>query len=164
MKNITNPMMYSIMTCLFLTPLVYGQIFPGDINIMNESKIENIRILVSQFIATEENLQPLGINTQRDRDIGFASVFIRLENNINSNQVVTIQNLEVVNVNDGKLQPFDFRPQQIHLNPLEYATLDLHLTNKTGYVGQDKVKAIVTYQIGDQVNIAESAPVAIDRY
>jgi hypothetical protein len=39
----------------------------------------------------------------------------------------------------------------------------LQLTNKIGYIGSDKVKAIVTYKIAENISIIESEPVEVSR-
>ena len=106
----------------------------------------------------------LGIPPQGNRDIGFATVFVSLENHDLKNQTVIIKKIEVRNVSDRKLQSFSFQPKQIELKPLENSVIDIHLTNKIGYAGKDQVKAIITYQIGEEVNKIESEAVDVDRH
>ncbi|MCF2149338.1 hypothetical protein IQ276_023485 [Desmonostoc muscorum LEGE 12446] len=113
------------------------------------------------LIAREENLPPLGVPVDPQRNIGFASVFVRLENPQETPVTVTITKVEIRNLSDGKLQDFQQTPQKIELKPLENSELAFQLTNKRGYAGKDKVKAIVTYQIEDQSSIIESDAVEV---
>lgn len=126
-------------------------------------KSKNIQITQVNLIAREENTAPIGIPNQPNRDIGFASAFLKLENNAEKNQMVIIQNIEIRNLSDGQLQSFSFVPKQIELKPLENSEIAFHLTNKTGYSGQGQVKAIITYQIGEKINIIESESVEINK-
>lgn len=57
-----------------------------------------------------------------------------------------------------------FESKQVELKPLENSVIDIHLTNKTGYLGQERVKALVTYQIGNQMEKIESEAVDIGRH
>ena len=130
-----------------------------------QSKAVNKKVMIKVSLLSQENkLPPLGIPPQRNRDIGFATVFVSLENHQMKNQTVIIKKIEVRNVSDHKLQSFSFQPKQIELKPLENSVIDIHLTNKMGYSGKDQVKAIITYQIGSQVNTIESNPVNVNRY
>jgi hypothetical protein len=119
---------------------------------------------ISQFIARDDHSLPTGIIRQANRDIGRATIFVSLENHQKISQTFIIQNIEIRNSSNNFVQPFVFEPKQIELKPLENSVIDVHLTNKTGYVGQDRVKAIVTYKIGDQVNVIESKVVDVDRH
>ena len=113
------------------------------------------------LIAREENLPPLGVAVDPQRNVGFASVFIRLENLQENPVTVTITKVEIRNSSDGQLQDFTQTPQVIQLKPLENSELAFQLSNKSGYVGKDKVKAIVTYQIEDQSSTIESEAVEV---
>ncbi len=55
-------------------------------------------------------------------------------------------------------------PKTVNLLPLEGVIEPFYLTNKVGYRGEDRVKAILTYQIGDRIYVIESEPVEVDRY
>jgi len=130
-----------------------------------QSKAVNKKVMIKvSLLSQEKRLPPLGIPPQADRDIGFATVFFSLENHQMKNQTVMIKNIEVRNVSDHKLQSFSFEPKQIELKPLENSVIDIHLTNKTGYSGKGQVKAIITYQIGEEVNTIESQAVEVDRH
>jgi hypothetical protein len=115
------------------------------------------------LIAREQNLPPLGVPVDPQRNIGFASVLIRLENPLVTPTTVTITKVEIRNLSDGKLQDFPQISQEIQLKPLENSEVVLQLANKSGYAGQDKVKAIVTYKIENQSSIIESDAVEITR-
>ncbi|MDB9437142.1 hypothetical protein PN450_10085 [Dolichospermum lemmermannii CS-548] len=130
-----------------------------------QSKAVKKKVMIKVSLLSQENkLPPIGIPPQPNRDIGFATVFISLENHQQKNQTVIIKKIEVRNVSDHKLQSFSFQPKQIELKPLENSVIDIHLTNKIGYAGKDRVKAIITYQIGSQVNKIESEAVEVDRH
>ncbi|MBD2136689.1 hypothetical protein H6F32_03585 [Anabaena sp. FACHB-1237] len=129
-----------------------------------QSKAVNKKVMIKVSLLSQENkLPPLGVPPQPNRDIGFATVFITLENPQEKNQTVKIEKVEIRNVTDKKLQPFQFKPKSVELKPLENSVVDIHLTNKTGYVGKDKVKAIITYKIGNQTSVIESQPVTVDK-
>ena len=130
-----------------------------------QSKAVNKKVMIKVSLLSQENkLPPLGIPPQPNRDIGFATVFVSLENHQMKNQTVIIKKIEVRNVSDRKLQSFSFQPKRIELKPLENSVIDIHLTNKIGYSGKDRVKAIITYQIGEEVNKIESEAVEVDRH
>lgn len=116
------------------------------------------------LLAREENTAPLGISPDRNRDIGFASVFLRLENHKEANVKVTIKRIEIRNTTDSQVQMVNSSPQEIVLRPLENAEVDFQLTNKTGYSNPNPVKAVITYQIGDRLEVIESSPVEVKRW
>jgi hypothetical protein len=105
-----------------------------------------------------------GQPSKRDRDIGFADVFLWLENPQEVNTRLVIQRIEIRDALTGKVHLASTRPQEILLGPLENSVNDFHLTNKSGYSGGGKVKAVVIYQIGDRVTLIESSPVEVDRF
>ncbi|KYC38654.1 hypothetical protein WA1_36375 [Scytonema hofmannii PCC 7110] len=124
---------------------------------------QSVQITQVTLLAREEKTPPVGHPPTLNRDIGFASVFLRLENLQEANSQITIQNIKIVNVSHGRSQNFSYSPQKITLRPLENSEQAFHLKNKTGYVGTGKVKAVVTYQIGERVNAMTSAPVEVER-
>ena len=115
------------------------------------------------LIAREENLPPLGVPIDPQRNIGFASVFLGLENPQLTPVTVTVTKVEIRSLSSGKLQNFQHSTQEIKLKPLENSQVVLQLTNKIGYIGSDKVKAIVTYNIAENISIIESEPVEVSR-
>lgn len=125
---------------------------------------KSVSIPKVSLLAWTQIAPPNGVVAIPNGYIGFASVFFSVENNQENNQIITIQNIEIQSVADKKLQPFVFTSKQIELKPLENIVIDIHLTNKTGYVGQERVKAIVTYQIGDRLDRVESNTVDVERH
>ena len=123
-------------------------------------------ILISPIIlqAREEKSLPSGATPKANRDIGFASVFMSLENLQEVDVELTINKIEIRNTADNRLQIAQSSPQKIVLKPLEKSEEVFHLTNKTGYSKNNKVKAIITYQIDDQVEVIESKPTEIERF
>lgn len=115
------------------------------------------------LIAREENLPPLGVPIDPQRNIGFASVFLRLENPQVTPVTVTVTKVEIRNLSNEELQSFQQSPQEIQLKPLENSEVVLQLTNKSGYIGRDQVKAIVTYKIAEETSIIESKAVEVSR-
>ena len=127
------------------------------------SPVAGIAVKSVTLTAREESRAPLGVPVNPNRDIGFASVFLRLENTLEKNANLLIQKVEICNVSDGETQNFSQRPQKLYLHPLETSDNAFHLTNATGYSGQDKVKAVIIYKIGSQTYVVESEPVAVER-
>ncbi|MEH2412925.1 hypothetical protein [Nostoc sp.] len=123
----------------------------------NNSLIKKVTL-----IARQENLPPLGIPHNPQRNIGLASVFIRLENPETNSVTVKISQVEIHNLLDGKLQNFQSQYKEIELKPLENSELVVELTNKSGYTGHDRVKAVVTYHIENQSKTIESEAVAVN--
>ncbi|MCU0536774.1 MAG: hypothetical protein MUD14_23035 [Hydrococcus sp. Prado102] len=115
------------------------------------------------LVAKEEKRPALGIPQKSERDIGFASVFLRLENSKEEKVNLLIKTIEIRHLTDAKSLNFNWSIQEISLKPLENSEVVFDLTNKTGYIGQDKVKAFVTYQIGEQVHSVESEAVEVKR-
>ncbi|MEH2327188.1 MAG: hypothetical protein V7K32_27225 [Nostoc sp.] len=123
-------------------------------------KNNNSLIKKVTLIARQENLPPLGIVHNPQRNIGFASVFIVLQNSQTHTVIVKISKVEVRNVLDGKLQNFQSQYKEIELKPLENSEILVELTNKSGYTGRDRIKAVVTYNIDNESNTIESVAVA----
>jgi hypothetical protein len=133
---------------------------------MNEtamSSTANISIKSITLQAREEKTPPDGVPNQQNRDIGFASVFLRLENAKEEDVSLTVQRIEIRNTADGNVQLSDSSPQQIRLRPLENSEVVFHLTNKTGYSKHNQVKAVISYTIGDRLQVIESTSVEVER-
>ncbi|QSJ15917.1 hypothetical protein JYQ62_29655 [Nostoc sp. UHCC 0702] len=126
-------------------------------NMINNSLIKKVTLIPRQ-----ENLPPLGIPNNPQRNIGFASVFIRLENPQNKSVTVKITQVEIRNFLDGKRQNFTSQHKEIELKPLENSEIVIELANKSGYKGHERVKAVVTYHIGKQSKTIESEAVAVN--
>lgn len=124
----------------------------------------NLEIKIVTLLAREEKSPPPGKAPTSNRDIGFASVFIRLENTQEKDTNLIIKSIKIQSVADGSLQMASQYPQEIRLKPLENSENAFHLTNKTGYSRQGQVKAVITYQLGDQVSVIESSPVEVERH
>ena len=104
-----------------------------------------------------------GSPLQPNRDIGFASVFVRIDNPKEENASLIIQSIEVRNASNEKVQMASQASEEIQLKPLEHYENVFPLTNKTGYSGRDRVKAVITYKVKEQVQVIESPPVEVDR-
>lgn len=115
------------------------------------------------LLAREEKLPPLGVPQQPNRDIGFASVFIRLENPQAKNAIFLLKKVEICNASTGKIIMISQQPQEIRLHPLENSENTFHVKNKTGYGETNKVKAVITYEVNSQTHTIESAPVEVER-
>jgi hypothetical protein len=111
--------------------------------------------------AREARLPAPGRQAPPDRAIGFADLLLELENPLQAPVTVTIQAIQIRAVDTGEVQMERSTPETVVLKPLENAVTDLHLTNRTGYRTGDRVKAVVTYRIGDQELVIESNPVEI---
>ncbi|MUG96599.1 hypothetical protein F7734_31390 [Scytonema sp. UIC 10036] len=131
---------------------------------MKPSPNQNIEIQSVTLLAKEQKNSPIGQPPTSNRDIGFASVFFRLSNTVEKDSKITILSIKIVNVKDEQLQDFAYSQKEITLRPLQNSEIPFYLTNKTGYLGSDKVKAVITYQIGNQIRFVESEPVTVERY
>jgi hypothetical protein len=125
---------------------------------MNSPSIISPRL---RLIAREERLPPVGIPAQLDRNIGFADIFIRLDNPKDAKIQLVLEKIEICDVSHDVLQNFSFLPQTIELKPLENSELVFHLKNKTGYAKKGKVKAILRYRFENKEYVIESDAVAI---
>jgi len=123
-----------------------------------------IAIKKVSLIAREEKSSPAGVKPDRDRDIGFASIFFELENQRPQATIVTLRKIEVCNALTGFTQLKTEQPQTIELKPLEVFSNHIQLTNKTGFRGFGKVKAKITLQIGDRTETIESSSVDIEKH
>jgi hypothetical protein len=148
--------------CSFSPSIASSQKVPSTVEKKMTSETDNFIKNVT-LIAREEKRPPLGIPQNPNRDIGFASIFLRIENPTEENANILIINIEIRNAFDERLQSFSQSPQEISLKPLENSEMVFNLTNKTGYSGQEKVKAVVTYQVGKKVNLIESEAVEVSR-
>lgn len=136
----------------------------GSMVVQKNTESPEIQVIKVTLLAREESTPPIGETPLANRDMGFASVFIRLKNLQQADSKITIKNLKIVNVIDGRVQNFIFSPQEFVLRPLENAEQVFHLRNKTGYLGKDTVKAIVTYQIGNLVSEINSDATPVTRH
>lgn len=125
-------------------------------------RTNNIVIKNLTLMAREEKLPPLGQPPKPNRDIGFADVFLTVENTKEAKTTLVIEKIQIQDAINGSLQLVSQNPEAIHLNPLENSVNDFHLTNKTGYATKGQVKAIVTYRINDQVQVIQSAAVDVN--
>ncbi len=117
--------------------------------------------------AREERNPPLGRPSrqrpaQTDRPIGFAEVFIRLENPSEQDLQIRLQRIDILS-QDGQRQPFTSEAKEIRLRPLENAEHLIRLTNLSGYSSPQPVRAVITYSLQGKTYRAETVAVAIDR-
>lgn len=127
------------------------------------TSIDGLLIKSVTLQARDEGSLPIGVTPDPNRDIGFATVFMHLENHTEANVKLTIEHIEIRNTSNGEVQLKMFSPQTIVLHPLEYSEEVFQLTNKTGYSSHNRVKAVINYQVGEQVSTIESAPVEVER-
>lgn len=145
----------------------FRQIIPGDMAKMNleQSKLSidssGIAVEISQLVCRNQLSPPSGVAYQPNRDIGLAFILIQFENRREITQIVTIQDVTIQNSSDGRSQSFRFEPRIIELRPLEHASVDIHLSNQAGYGSQDRMIAIVTYEIDGQTYIIQSEAVDV---
>jgi hypothetical protein len=122
----------------------------------------SIEITKVSLIAREEKTPPIGQPSNSNRDIGFASVSLRLNNHREVESQMTVIGISIVDTNN-QIEEFEFTKREIKLRPLENLEEVLQLRNKRGYITGDRVKAVITYQIGDHVGFMESETVEIVR-
>jgi hypothetical protein len=132
-------------------------------NKCNMSSTQEIIAKTVKLISREEKNSPIGKTSKPGRDIGFASIFLSLENQSITDANFFIQSLEIRSISDNSLEKFQFSCQTVKLKPLENSTVAFYLTNKIGYSSSGKVKAVIKYQVGSQIQFIESIPVDIDK-
>jgi hypothetical protein len=123
----------------------------------------SVQMKIISLSVREERRLPSGATPDPNRDIGFASVLIRLENSQEKTQIIVLDKIEIKGVLNPVVYCINNDPQTIYLQPLENSDMVFHLTNKTGYIAQDRVKAFIYYRINTQKGILESQSVEVDR-
>lgn len=136
-----------------------SQVSPAMKNAMSSPTSVSIKSV--SLIAREEKSLPPGQPPTPNRDIGFASVFLRIENAKEADAKLVIKSIQIVS--NGSVQMASQAPQEILLRPLENSQNEFDLTNKTGYSRPNKVKAVITYQVQDREQVIESSPVEVVR-
>ena len=124
---------------------------------------EGLVIRAVTLQARDERILPPGTAAEGDRDIGFATVFMDIENHQESTIELTLEAIDIRNTANGEIQLATDMPQQVILRPLEYAKHAFQLTNTSGYSHHHEVKAVIHYRVNEQSGILESAPVEVDR-
>jgi hypothetical protein len=127
---------------------------------MSNQTIDLIKSIT--LIAREEKLPPLGVPQQPNRDVGFASVFVRLQNPQAKEVIFLIKKIEIYSAYTSKIIMANEQPQEIRLHPLENSENAFYIKNKTGYEGQNKVKAVITYEVDSQTHTIESESVEVE--
>ncbi len=112
----------------------------------------------------EEQRLPAGAPPQRDRDIGFATVFLQLENRQDSNQTITIDQIQIQDMTTGQIYMTTPQAQTINLRPLEHSAQDFHLTNRIGFAGPGPVRAVISYSLAGRQESLISGPIGIDHF
>jgi hypothetical protein len=115
-----------------------------------------------KLLAREEKSAPLGAPPQADRPVGFADVFIYLENPGLETQEIRIDHIEIRDSFGVILE--DAIAQTVELKPMQHSEQDFHLTNRKGYSWWGRVRAVVTYTVGDRTQVIESLPVQVKRH
>jgi hypothetical protein len=65
--------------------------------------VTDISIKSVTLTASEENRPPVGVPPNQKRDIGFASVFLCIENSREENATLLIECIEIPNVSDDSI-------------------------------------------------------------
>ncbi len=126
--------------------------------------IDGVVVRSVSLDAREEQQLPPGQSPTANREIGFAAVFVQLENTQNAEISLNIQKIEIRDAVSGSVQLATTSPQVIRLRPLENAVNDFHLTNRIGYRRGDRVKAVITLQVNGETRVIESDTVVVERY
>lgn len=130
-------------------------------NAIQSTAVQPALIQTATLIAQQEQLPPLGTQPEANRPIGFASIFLTLENPSDRPQTLELLKVEVIAVENDSIQLSTDQAQTHRLMPLENAVLDIQLNNQSGYQTRGAVKAIATYRIGNQTHRIESLAVEI---
>jgi|GEM_PF-1568619 len=161
------PLTFLILSFTFTNSQFFNLNLSSSIFSLAKSKMSNAPVIIFSkvsLLAREENLAPLGISPNSNRDIGFASVFLNVENLREQESSFVIKNIEIRSASNIQLENFTYKTQVFQLKPLEKSQIVIHLTNTTGFSSQDFVRVIISYQINSQVNIIESELVKVNRY
>lgn len=120
--------------------------------------------ITASLVAREDRLPPLGLPPNPNREIGFATVVVHLDNPQDARQVVTLEAIDILSEPEQQPQPFVFKPRTLELKPMERSVVDIHLSNRTGFPAKGRVKAFVRYHLGSgPVATVASEAVAIER-
>ena len=144
----------------FIQPHSVEQPSGESVNMSTETEII-VRGIELQ--AREEKQPPKGVEPRSDRDTGFATVFLRFDNPQHQTVSLTVRRIEIRNAVTGRVELLSQPVQDIVLGPLENGEFAFYLTNRTGYGWGDRAKAVVTYQVGNQITTVESDPTEISR-
>jgi len=120
-------------------------------------------VLINQVTlqVREEKFPPDGVAPKSDREVGFADVFLSIENLKQGQINFVVKQIQILNASTNQVQLTTQNPTEIHLHPLESSVNDFHLTNKTGFKESKSLKAIITYQVGNQTQTIESKAVEV---
>lgn len=122
-------------------------------------RINNIILLAKE----EKRLIPGG-DPSPNRDVGFATVLVQLENLTEQETRLTVKQIQILSTAGGQQQMVSPISEEIRLQPLEQSESDFYLSNRTGYSTEGPVKAIVTFQAGEQTYTADSLPIDVRRF
>lgn len=110
----------------------------------------------------EEKFSPDGAAPKADRDVGFADVFLSVENLKQEQVNIVVKQIQILDAATNRVQLTTHHPIKVQLHSLESSVNDFHLTNKTGFKGVKTLKAVVIYQVGDRTQTVESEVVAAE--
>jgi hypothetical protein len=117
----------------------------------------NSSIIINQVtLQVREKKPPDGVMPKGDREVGFADVFLSIENLKQEQINLVVKQIQILNASTNQVQLTTQHPTKTHLQPLESSVNDFHLTNQTGFKGSKSLKAVITYQVGNQTQIMES--------
>jgi hypothetical protein len=162
--------MFKLLTLMTITALVIactGHLMAAKPTLTPTATIaiiNGISIKPMTVQVREEKRLPIGQPPTANRDIGFAAVFLQVENQQQTDATIVIEQIQIVDAVNGQIYMTTHQPKTIPLKPLEYAASDFHLTNKTGLGAPQGVQAIVTYHIAGQRHTIVSPVVAIERF
>jgi uncharacterized protein YcfL len=119
---------------------------------------------ITVFAHEEASKPPAKLKTSSRHSVGFASVFLNVENLKQADTSLVIKQIQIQTVADGKVQMAIQPQEKISLSSFQNDEYVYHLSNQAGYPDQHRVKAVVVYHIGDQTETVESDPIEIQRY
>lgn len=115
-----------------------------------------------RLIAREQRKPLIGQLSTSNRDIGFATVFLTIENLTQEDANLVIERIQIEDARSANVQMENQNQMEVRLKPLENSVNDFHLINRVGYSTQNCVKAIVTYRIGQEIHVVSSDPVEVE--
>lgn len=122
----------------------------------------SVAIKAVRLIAKEQRKPLIGQLPTSNRDIGFATVFLTIENQAQEDANLVIEHIQIEDAKSASVQLENQGQIEVRLKPLENSVNDFHLANKVGYSTQNRVQAIVTCRIGQQIHVVTSDSVDVE--
>ncbi|MDX2231175.1 MAG: hypothetical protein NW220_16175 [Leptolyngbyaceae cyanobacterium bins.349] len=155
-----------ITSTVAITACAYLQVngFASPASNQHAMAASGISVKRTSLIVREETLPPLGAMAVKDVPAKSAAVFVELENLHEADVSVEIQKIEIRNQSGNQLELVHQTSTAVLLRPLQISTYDFHLTQPGTFTQPGKMKAIITLKANGQIQVVESAAIAVQPY